>query len=162
RDARLLSAYVPQRFGGMGLSVADVVRVCESLGLYCANTAMVFAMHQIQVACIVHHALDSAFFAGVAREIVDKQLLLASATTEAANRARAFVRAEARKTPGTLPPSALRLAELDSVLFTMRSGVDAVCAEYQRLLDGTDAARFQENLGFSLRVNNLKVRSSEL
>lgn len=79
---KLLSAYIPVDYGGMGLDIPKVSQVCEALGHYCASTAMIFAMHQIQVACIVHHALGSAFFRDYARDISAKQLLLASATTE--------------------------------------------------------------------------------
>ena len=79
---KLLSAYVPKEHGGMGLNVVQISRLCEALGHYCASTAMIFAMHQIQVACVVHHGLSVAFFRDYAREIVSKQRLLASATTE--------------------------------------------------------------------------------
>lgn len=79
---KLLSCYMPAEYGGMGLDVVQVSRLCEALGQYCASTAMVFAMHQIQAACIVHHGLSSHFFRDYARELVAKQLLLASATTE--------------------------------------------------------------------------------
>jgi acyl-CoA dehydrogenase len=79
---KLLSAYVPVEYGGMGFDIAQIARVCEILGQHCASTAMIFAMHQIQVACIVHHALGSAYFRDYAREIVKHQYLLASATTE--------------------------------------------------------------------------------
>jgi acyl-CoA dehydrogenase len=82
--------------------------------------------------------------------------------TDAVNRARSFVRAEARKTPGTLPPSALRLAEVDAVLFTFRSGVQNTVAEYQRLLEAGDDSAFTSNYGFSSRINSLKVTSSQL
>ncbi|MBV8518600.1 MAG: acyl-CoA/acyl-ACP dehydrogenase [Acidobacteria bacterium] len=82
RELQLLSAYVPEAYGGLGLSIADISKVCEALGHYCASTAMIFAMHQIQVACIVHHARGSRFFEHYLRELVDQQLLIASATTE--------------------------------------------------------------------------------
>jgi acyl-CoA dehydrogenase len=286
---RLLSAYVPAELGGMGLSIVEIAGICEALGGYCGSTAMIFAMHQIQVACIVHHALGAPAFQAFARELVRDQLLLASATTElgiggdvrtsrcalqvdgerfaitkqapvisygesadailvtcrrhadampsdqlhvlvrradcelvplsgwdtlgfrgtcssgftltgsgpvdmvlpcpygdihtrtmhpfshavwsalwtgiaadAVARARAFVRAEARKTPGTLPPGALRLAEVDSVLFSMRGGVHQVVHEYDELLRAGDPTVFVGNFGFALRVNNLKVASSKL
>jgi acyl-CoA dehydrogenase len=79
---RLLSAYVPVEYGGIGLDISQIAQLCEALGHYCASTAMIFAMHQIQVACMVHHALGTAFFRDYARELSAKQLLLASATTE--------------------------------------------------------------------------------
>ncbi|WP_457333084.1 acyl-CoA dehydrogenase family protein [Rhizobacter sp. P5_C2] len=82
KQQKLLSCYVPVEYGGMGLNISDLSQICEVLGQYCGSTAMIFAMHQIQVGCIVHHALDSEFFRGYAREMVEHQYLIASATTE--------------------------------------------------------------------------------
>ena len=82
KSERLLSAFIPVELGGLGLDVAEVATLCEALGHYCASTAMIFAMHQIQVACIVNHALGSPFFRDYAREISKHQRLVASATTE--------------------------------------------------------------------------------
>ena len=82
RGEKLLSCYVPAEFGGMGLEIAQVAKLCETLGQYCASTAMIFAMHQIQVACVVHHGVDAAFFRDYLRELSAHQRLLASATTE--------------------------------------------------------------------------------
>ncbi len=84
RDARLLSALVPREFGGMGCSITELSEICQILGQHCANTAMVFAMHQIQVASIVRHSRGSEYFAGYMRQLVDEQLVLASATSEVA------------------------------------------------------------------------------
>ena len=289
KAAKLLSCYVPLEFGGMGLTISDLSKICEALAGYCGSTAMIFAMHQIQVACIVHHALASEYFREYLHELVRHQYLLASATTElgiggdvrsslcavqvlgdrftlekqapvisygeaadailatcrsspeagpsdqshvlvrkqdcalkpisgwdtlgfrgtcssgftltadglasqilpvpyaeihaktmhpfshivwsslwlgiasdAVNRARSFVRTEARKTPGNLPPSALRLAEVDTVLFSMRGGVQQAVAEYQHLLAENDPEAFSSNFGFGIRINNLKVASSQL
>lgn len=285
---KLLSAYVPVEYGGMGLEISDLSRICETLGAYCASTAMIFAMHQIQVGCIVHHALTSDFFQGYVRDLVEHQYLLASATTElgvggdvrsslcavnvdgehftlekqapvisygahadailvtcrrsesasnsdqvhvlvrsgeyqlkalsgwdtlgfrgtcssgftltsrghvaqilpapyaeihsktmhpfshtvwsslwlgiagdAVGRARSAVRSEARKTPGTPPPSALRLAEVDTVLFSMRSGVQQTVADYHNLLRQGAPDAFT-SFGFAIRINNLKLTSSQL
>jgi acyl-CoA dehydrogenase len=66
----------------MGLNITQLSKICETLGQYCASTAMVYAMHQIQVGCIVHHALGSPFFRDYIKDLVAKQYLLASATTE--------------------------------------------------------------------------------
>lgn len=82
RRAKLLSAYVPRQFGGMGLNIVQISKICEVLGQYCASSAMVYAMHKIQVACIVHHAQGSEYFRAYLRDLVDKQRLIASATTE--------------------------------------------------------------------------------
>ncbi len=285
---KLLSSYVPTELGGMGLSISDISKICETLGLYCGSTAMIFAMHQIQIACIVHHALGSEFFQGYAREIVAQQYLLASATTElgiggdvrsslcavnvdgdtftlekqtpvisygayadailvtcrksetasksdqvhvlvrradyelkqlsgwdtlgfrgtcscgftltskgraeqilpvpyaeihtrtmhpfshtvwgslwlgiatdAVNRARSAVRAEARKNPSVTPISATRLAEVDTILFSMRAGVVQTVTEYHELLLNPSPDAFS-GFGFAIRVNNLKLTCSQL
>ena len=287
RDAQLLSAYVPSEYGGMGLSLLQTAELCEALGQYCGSSAMIYAMHSIQVACVVHHAQDSLYFRRYLRQLVDQQLLMASATTEmgtggdllssicalevdgdhfkltkqapvisygemadnilvtcrrspdapssdqlhvmirrgeynaqslstwdtmgfrgtcssgftltavgdtaqilptpfgeiltqtmhpyshivwsalwsgiaidAVNRARAFVRAEARKTPGETPISAVRLAEVDQVLQEMRHNVKSLAREYQDLLDLNCSDAFN-GFGFSIRTNNLKVSCSQ-
>ncbi len=82
RQARLLSAYVPRDHGGMGLNVVQIARLCETLGQYCGSSAMIYAMHQIQVACIVHHAQQTAYFRDYLRRLAEGQRLIASATTE--------------------------------------------------------------------------------
>src|SRR4051794_9109431 len=82
RQARLLSAYVPREYGGMGLNIVQVSRLCEALGQYCASSAMIYAMHLIQVACVVHHARESAYFRAYLARLVEEQRLMASATTE--------------------------------------------------------------------------------
>lgn len=288
REARLLSAYVPKEFGGMGLNISEIAKICEVLGQYCGSSAMIYAMHKIQVACIVHHARSSPYFRSYLRELVDQQRLIASATTElgvggdlrssvcavevegAAFRltkkapvisygeaaddilvtcrkspeatasdqvhvlvrrgdytavplsgwdtmgfrgtcssgftlgakgnkdqilptpfaeilaqtmhpyshvvwcslwtgiaisavilARAFVRMEARKTPGETPLSAIRLAEVDSILQEMRHNVGSLTREYQQMLvDGRPDAF--SDFGFSIRTNNLKVSCSQV
>lgn len=287
RDAALLSAYVPEEFGGMGLDITQISRVCEALGHYCGSTAMVYAMHCIQVACVVHHGQSSPYYRNYLRQLVEEQRLMASATTEigtggdlrssicavevdgdsfkltkkapvisyadasddmfitcrrtaespaadqvqvlvrrgeytteplstwdtlgfrgtcssgytvtsaghvdqimptpfndilaqtmhpyshivwsalwtgiaadAVNRARAFVRAEARKTPGETPLSAIRLAEVDLVLQEMRHNVYGLAREYQGLLASTCPQKF-EGFGFSIRTNNLKLACSK-
>jgi acyl-CoA dehydrogenase len=288
RGLQLLSAYVPEELGGLGLNIVELGRICEVLAHYCASTAMIFAMHQIQVACIVHHYGSSAFFTRYLRELVEQQRLIASATTElgvggdlrssicavevegdhfrlakkapvisygqqaddilvtsrrspdaassdqvhvlvrkpqtqleplsgwdtlgfrgtcslgfslsaegaaeqilpepfdgilsqtmhpfshivwsslwlgiavdAVNRARAYVRAEARKNPHLPPASSLRLAEVDIVLNGMRNNVNAAAGDYLRLLQAGDSEAFK-SFGFSTRINNLKLSSSQL
>ena len=285
RRARLLSALVPREYGGLGCSFSQIADMCEVLGRQCGSTAMVFAMHQIQVACIVRHA-RGPFYDAYQRELVERQLLLASATSEvniggdvrsslcaverdgnrftlrkqapvisygdqaddilatarrqadsppsdqvmvlarrsgttlertvdwnalgfrgtcscgsilstsgaleqilpdgydeisgrtmlpvshilwsslwlgiasdAVNRARMFVRDAARKKPGTVPPGALRLAEVVALLQTMRAGVEQAKSAFERIYDDADAL---SGIGFALQMNNLKIQSSEL
>jgi acyl-CoA dehydrogenase len=288
RDLQLLSAYVPAKYGGMQLNIVELGKICEALAHYCASTAMIFAMHQIQVACIVHHAQQSPYFEDYLRQLVDRQWLIASATTElgvggdlrssicaievtddrfrlvkkapvisygaqadhilatcrrasdagandqvqvlvdkahyklepmsgwdtlgfrgtcslgfvldsegstdqvlpvafdeilsrtmhpvshivwsslwlgiaaeAVQRARAYVRAEARKNPHLPPASTLRLGEVDVVLQEMRNNVHGMAGDYQRMLDADDADAFRSFV-FATRVNNLKLSSSTL
>jgi len=285
---RLLSIFVPEQFGGDGVSISDLCKVCEQLGHYDGSVAMIFAMHQIQVACIVQNAADDAYFRQYLRELCTDQLLLASATTEvgvggdvrssicavnidgdrfsltkkapvisyalnsdaimvtcrasedappgdqsvvlvksgdheleqiagwdtmgfrgtcssgfvlsstgaaeqvmpvpyarvlsksmhpvshltwgslwtglaasAVEMARKKVREDARKQPDVAPVAALRLSEVNELLFSMRSGLNEVIAEYERLLAlNTDTAF--DDYGFSIRVNNAKIRCSEM
>ena len=286
RGLRLLSAYVPESFGGMGLSIIQIGKICEALGQYCGSSAMIYAMHKIQVACVVHHAQGSEFYQNYLRQLVADQRLMASATTEigtggdlrssicaveisgdrftvtkkapvisygehadeilvtcrqsanaasheqvsvlvrkgeytavplsnwdtmgfrgtcssgfeltasggteqiiptpfpeilgqtmhpyshivwsslwsgiaadAVNQARAFVRAEARKTPGETPISAIRLAEVNQVLQEMRQNIASLAREYDELLAQKRPEAFEE-FGFSIRTNNLKLSSS--
>jgi len=77
----LLSTLVPTELGGEGATIAEVARSVEVLSQACASTAMIYAMHQIQAACLVRHARSDALL-DLMRELVSSQLLLASATTE--------------------------------------------------------------------------------
>jgi len=82
RAQRLLGILVPTELGGEGASISDVVDVCYALGRACGSSAMIYAMHQIMVACLVRHARGSAWHAEFLRRIAAEQLLLASSTTE--------------------------------------------------------------------------------
>jgi acyl-CoA dehydrogenase len=83
KKEKLLGILVPKREGGGGAGIADVVQVCHELGQHCASTAMIYAMHQIQVACVVRHAGDNVWLWSFLKRVADEQLLLASATSEA-------------------------------------------------------------------------------
>jgi acyl-CoA dehydrogenase len=81
--ARLLGCLVPVELGGLGATITDLHEICVALGQHCASTAMIFAMHQIQVACIVRHGLSVPRLRRFAEEeLAGRQALLASATTE--------------------------------------------------------------------------------
>jgi acyl-CoA dehydrogenase len=82
RAERLLSIAAPVELGGEGASTSDVVDICYTLGRSCASTAMVFAMHQTKVACLVRHGQSSTWHQGLLRRIAKEQLLMASSTTE--------------------------------------------------------------------------------
>src|ERR1700719_183065 len=79
---RLLGIQVPKALGGEGAGIGDVADVCYQLGQACASTGMIFAMHQIKVACIMRHMGDNATLKGMLQRLCAEQLLLASSTTE--------------------------------------------------------------------------------
>ncbi len=140
RSEKLLSAYVPLEYGGMGLDVAQVARICEALGQYCASTAMIFAMHQIQAACIVHHTLGDDWFRDFAREMAARQLLLASATTELGIGGDARQSICAVKSDGTRyalekqAPVISYGAEADAILVTCRAHEEAARSDQSQVL----------------------------
>jgi len=82
RESQALSALVPRELGGGGASIDEIASACFTLGKRCGATAMVFAMHQIQVACIVRHRNGSDWFEQYLRDLVTGQRLIASATSE--------------------------------------------------------------------------------
>jgi acyl-CoA dehydrogenase len=82
REARALSSLIPSGLGGGGVSLATVAAACRELGRRCSASAMVFAMHQIQVATIVRHLEPGSWFEGYLRSVADQQRLIASVTSE--------------------------------------------------------------------------------
>jgi acyl-CoA dehydrogenase len=84
RKQKLLGLFIPATLGGEGASLAEIVDVCYVLGRGCASTAMIFAMHQTKIACLVRHA-QGAWQEALQRRVAAEQLLLASSTTEGSN-----------------------------------------------------------------------------
>ncbi|HYA75791.1 MAG TPA: acyl-CoA dehydrogenase family protein [Burkholderiaceae bacterium] len=82
RTERLLGILVPTALGGEGASLADVTDVCYQLAQACSSTGMIYAMHQVKVACLVRHYQGSRAVEGILRHLAAEQLLLASSTTE--------------------------------------------------------------------------------
>ena len=82
QTAKLLSAPVPKELGGAGYGMRALGALCSTLGQACGSSAMVLAMHYIQVACVARHGLQSAFFRRYLQELVRDQYLLASMTSE--------------------------------------------------------------------------------
>lgn len=90
------------------------------------------------------HILWSAVWLGIA--------------SDAVARAAAFVRADARRKPGTVPATATRLAEVSVQLQTLRQNVGAAAADFDALGDDRDAL---STMRWALKMNNLKVAASE-
>ena len=79
---KLMGLLVPHELDGPGRSIAQVAAVCQALAQGCGSSGMIYAMHQIQVACIVAHGLGSDWHRDLLRRICAEQLLLGSVTSE--------------------------------------------------------------------------------
>ncbi len=285
---KLMSAYVPKSLGGAGATVSELKDMCETLSVQCTSTAMIFAMHQIQVASIVHHAQDVAFYQSYLKDLVEHQYLIASVTSEvgvggemrksvcgisedaqqfkltkdattisygayaeallvtarrnsaaqssdqslvlipkthytleqkgnwdtlgmrgtcsppfimhahghvdqifalsfaeiasqtmvpvshllwsgvwlgiaaaAVGKARAFVQTQARQSPGKIPPTAVRLAEVSSQVYMLRSAIHDALNDYETLL-AHDANELLSSISFALKMNHLKVSVTQV
>ncbi|MDA8342805.1 MAG: acyl-CoA/acyl-ACP dehydrogenase [Actinomycetota bacterium] len=77
----VLAALVPAALGGPDRPLSEVAESVAALGRQCASSAMVLAMHHIQVACLARHGNTPAL-RELTAGLVDRPLLLASATTE--------------------------------------------------------------------------------
>jgi acyl-CoA dehydrogenase len=85
RQHRLLGTQIPLEFGGDGATIFDITDMCYTLGRACSSTAMIFAMHQTKVACLVRHGTGSVWHETLMRRVASEQMLLASSTTEGQN-----------------------------------------------------------------------------
>ena len=288
REAQALSAAVPRELGGQGCGMRELAAMCATLAGACGSSAMVLAMHHIQVACLVRHGLSSPLLRQFLKDLVAHQYLLGSMTSEvgtqgdtrssicavervngrftlhkdattasycayadailatcrrepqaaasdqvlvlvrredstlkqttswdtmgmrgtcspgfrleaggdaqyvvpgsfadssaqtmvpyshilwaslwwgiaadAVAKAGRFVRAEARKNPGTVPPGAARLAEASAQLQALRHNWLALATEFDELAQRADGMQELLSLGWALKMNNLKVTASE-
>jgi len=85
RAQKLLGSQIPLEFGGDGASIFNITDMCYTLGRACSSTAMIFAMHQTKIACLVRHGAGSKWHETLMRRVAAEQLLLASSTTEGQN-----------------------------------------------------------------------------
>ena len=81
--------------------------------------------------------------------------------SDAVRRAGQYVRGEARKRPGTVPPTATRLAEVSVQLQTMRQHWQSVAEAFDALGDTPAGREELSGIGWGLRLNNLKIACSE-
>jgi acyl-CoA dehydrogenase len=82
RSQGLLGIMVPRDLGGEGASLSAVVDICYRLGRSCSASAMIYAMHQIMVACVLRHRRNTVWHERLLRRLCSEQLLFASSTTE--------------------------------------------------------------------------------
>jgi len=84
REARLLGIAVPAEFGGEGVGLDEVASLCAALGEACGSTGLIYAMHTVKIACLSGHHGGSPWQTALLAEIAQRQLLVASSTTEGA------------------------------------------------------------------------------
>jgi acyl-CoA dehydrogenase len=136
RKERLLGAFVPKELGGLGCGMTTLAAICEAFGGECGASGLITAMHHIQVACLVRHGGDSALMRGYLREVAERQLLIASVTSEVGigGDMRSSITAIDRKSDGTFvlnkEASTISYGEhADDLLVTSRRAADAPASD---------------------------------
>jgi acyl-CoA dehydrogenase len=81
KQERLLSALIPEELGGGGATLAEVAGAVRAVSFHCVASALVLAMHSIEVSNLVRHG-KSEPLQELMREIASKQLLIANANSE--------------------------------------------------------------------------------
>lgn len=81
KAAGFMSALLPSEIGGGGASLLEMMGAVRALAVHCASSALVLAMHTIEVFSLERHGKNSAL-QELAREVVTDQLLLANAYSE--------------------------------------------------------------------------------
>ena len=76
-----LAALVPTELGGPGLTVSEVAAAVAALASHCGSSALIFAMHSIQVASLVRHAPRQTLDR-IVPGLLSGDLLLANAASE--------------------------------------------------------------------------------
>ncbi|MGH2868978.1 MAG: acyl-CoA dehydrogenase family protein [Solirubrobacteraceae bacterium] len=145
REERALSAFVPLALGGDGVSLPTLATCCLELGRHCAATAMVFAMHQIQVVTLVRHLEPDSWFEQYLSELVTQQRLIASVTSEIGNGGDMgrSIAAVTEAGDGSLSfekqaPTVSYGAYADDLLTTLRRGTEAEAGDQVAVLTRKD------------------------
>jgi len=150
-EAGLLRAGLPVELGGMGLDTATLAEIARILGRACGSTAMIWAMHQLQIACVARH-LDSedGLLAELLCSTVVSGGLIASVTTERGvggnlRESRAPCIADAgRVTLVKEAPTVSYLLMADAFLITARRSPAAAPGEQVLVLAARDQAELQD------------------
>jgi len=112
-----------------------------------------------------HQVLETPFARVATESMVPVTHLLWShvwlgIATEAFDRARAFVRGQARQKPGEMPPTAARLSRLAGQVALLRAEVRSELAAFIAASE-TDDRSGLTTMAHQLRLNNLKITASE-
>ncbi|TFV47232.1 acyl-CoA dehydrogenase family protein [Bradyrhizobium niftali] len=154
REQKLLGVMIPVEFGGFGASIYDVTDICYTLGRACASTAMIYAMHQTKVACVVRHGHGIPWMETMMRRVARDQWLLASSTTEGQNggniRASAAAVDVAGDTVSLLRDATVISygAEADGLVTIARRATDAAASDQVLLALAKDDYSLKRTLGW--------------
>lgn len=130
RQSGLLGLLVPRKFGGIGASYADFLQATQTLAAECLSTAMVWAMHNQQVAVLTAFA-DERVKRDVLPRIAAGEVLVASVTSERGKGGHVLTaRAPLRTVDGQLElvreaPVVTAGTKADAYLITMRASEDS-------------------------------------
>lgn len=83
RELRLFSASLPREMGGLELAPPTLCRIASVISKRCASAGMVFAMHEAQIESLRFGGMGNPHFEAIMRDVAERQLLIASATSEA-------------------------------------------------------------------------------
>jgi acyl-CoA dehydrogenase len=135
KEARALSAAIPRELGGGGYGVRELAEMCAILAGACGSSAMILAMHHIQVACLVRHGLSSPELRQYLKDLVAHQYLLGSMTSEVGTQGDtrssvcAVQRANGRFILNKDATTASYCAYADAILVTCRRAPDAASSD---------------------------------
>jgi len=126
-----LSAAVPRELGGAGCGMRALAMQCAVLAQGCASSAMILAMHHIQVACLARHGLSSAPLREYLSTLAREQRLIGSVTSEVGtfgdtrSSVCALTRADGRFTLAKDATTISYGAQADALLITCRRSSEA-------------------------------------
>jgi len=130
RTGRFLSALLPDTFGGGGASLLDVVNAVRAIATHCASSALVLAMHSIEIINLNRHG-STRDLQDLSREIANRQLLIANANSEVGlggDVSRSFCALDDATQPPMLDKQALAISYgeiADLIMATARRSKDA-------------------------------------
>jgi len=116
RQSGLLAALVPVELGGGGATLVEVAAGIRALAVHCSSSALVFAMHSVEVYNLVRHG-NTPTLRAVIDDVVAKGLLLANANSEVG-------------TGGDLSRSRCALEDRDGVLHLEKDALAISYGEY--------------------------------
>jgi acyl-CoA dehydrogenase len=146
---RLMHLLVPASFGGPGRSLTEVAGVCHALAQACGSSGMIYAMHQIQAACIIVHGSESAWHQMLLRRLCDEQLLLGSVTSEVGTGGNILASVCALETENSQArlnkdaPTVSYGAEADALLITTRRAPDAAANDQVMVVAPRDCCELE-------------------